>query len=110
MDEVKWIKMSTSLPNNRKIKQIRKLPNGDTIVLAWVFLMCLAGQINDDGMVYFTKEIPYTEEMLADEFDMEVNTIRLALNTFERFRMIEIVDNVFCLSSWEKWQATDELS
>jgi predicted phage replisome organizer len=108
--DVKWIKLSTGLPDNRKIKQIRKLPNGDTIALMWVFLMCLAGETNEDGMVYFTPEIPYTEEMLADEFNMEINTVRLALTTFQRFGMIEVVDNIICLAAWEKWQAVDSLA
>lgn len=110
MADIKWIKLSTGLPDNRKIKQIRKLPNGDTIALMWVFLMCLAGETNEDGMVYFTPEIPYTEEMLADEFNMEINTVRLALTTFQRFGMIEVVDNIICLAAWEKWQAVDSLA
>lgn len=109
MADVKWIKMSTGLPDNKKIKQIRKLPNGDTIALMWVFLMCLAGETNENGMVYFTTEIPYTDEMLADEFNMDVNTVRLGLTTFQKFGMIEIIDNIICLSSWEKWQSVDAL-
>jgi predicted phage replisome organizer len=108
--EVKWIKISTGFPDNRKIKQIRKLPNGDTIALLWVFLMCLAGETNEDGMIYFTPEIPYTEEMLADQFDIEINTVRLGLSTFQRFGMIDIVDDIMCLPSWEKWQSTDALA
>jgi uncharacterized phage protein (TIGR02220 family)/predicted phage replisome organizer len=108
--EVKWIKLATGLPDNRKIKQIRKLPDGNTIALMWVFLMCLAGDTNDEGMVYFTPEIPYTEEMLADEFDMDINTVRLGIVTFQKFGMIEVVDDIICLSSWEKWQAADKLA
>jgi uncharacterized phage protein (TIGR02220 family)/predicted phage replisome organizer len=108
--EVKWIKLATGLPDNKKIKQIRKLPDGNTIALMWVFLMCLAGDTNDEGMVYFTPEIPFTDEMLADQFDMDINTIRLGIATFQKFGMIEVVDKIICLSSWEKWQATDGLA
>lgn len=110
MADVKWIKLSTGLPDNRKIKQIRTLPNGDTIALMWIFFMCLAGNSNDDGFVFFTKEIPYTDEMLAEEFKMDINTIRLGLATFEKFGMLEIVNDFICLSAWEKWQSTDKLS
>lgn len=108
--EVKWIKLATGLPDNKKIKQIRKLPGGDTVALMWVFLMCLAGETNEDGMVYFTPEIPYTEEMLADQFSMDINTVKLGLATFQRFGMIQIIDDIICLSSWEKWQAVDGLA
>ena len=110
MADVKWIKLATGLPDNRKIKQIRRLPEGDTIALMWIFLMCLAGETNDDGMIYFTPEIPFTEEMLADQFSIDLNTIRLGLTTFQRFGMIEIVDDIICLPSWEKWQAVDKLT
>lgn len=110
MADVKWIKLATGLPDNRKIKQIRRLPDGDTIALMWVFLMCLAGEVNADGAVYFTPEIPYTEEMLADQFLMDIKTVRLGLQTFQQFGMIEIVDSIICLSTWEKWQAVDSLA
>lgn len=110
MADVKWIKMDTGLPDNKKLKQIRKLPNGDTIALMWVFLMCLAGDVNEQGLIYITPEVPYTDEMLAEEFRMDVNTIRLGLATFQKFGMIEIIDDVICLSTWEKWQNTDKLA
>lgn len=110
MADVKWIKLATGLPDNRKIKQIRKLPDGDTIALMWVFLMCLAGEVNDDGAVYFTPEIPYTDEMLSDQFAMDVKTVRLGLQVFQQFGMIEIIDQIICLSAWEKWQAVDGLA
>jgi len=110
MANVKWIKISTGFLDNRKIKQIRRLPEGDTIALMWVFLMCLAGEINNNGMVYFTPEIPYTDEMLADQFNMDIGVVRVALQTFQRFGMIEIVEGIICISSWEKWQSTDKLA
>ena len=108
--DVKWIKLSVGLPDNRKIKQIRRLPEGDSLALLWIFLMCLAGETNEDGLIYFTPEIPYTDEMLAEEFKMDVNTIRLGLKTFQNFGMLEIVDDIIKLDSWEKWQSTDRLA
>lgn len=110
MADVKWIKMSTGLPDNRKIKQIRNLPNGDSIALMWVFMLCLAGSVNEQGLIYITPEVPYTDEMLAEEFNMDLNTVRLGLATFQRFGMIEIIEDVIFLSAWEKWQSVDRLS
>ena len=96
--------------NSRKINQIRLLPDGDSIALMWIFLLCLAGQINDNGKIYFTSEIPYTDEMLAREFRMEVNTVRLALKTFQQFGMIEIIDEIILLDAWGKWQEVEKLT
>jgi len=104
MSEIKWIKIVTDMFANRKIKQIESLPDSDAILVIWLKLLCLAGNINDNGLIYFTKEIPYTDEMMASEFNKPVNTIRLALQTFEKFEMIEIINDVICISNWEKYQ------
>lgn len=110
MADVKWIKVSTGMfESNRKIKQIEMMPEGDTILVIWLKLLLLAGTINDRGAVYITPEIPYTDEMLANELRRPVATVRMALNIFESFGMIEIIDNVFYLSAWEKYQSTDKL-
>jgi predicted phage replisome organizer len=110
MADVKWIKLSIDIFNNRKIKQIECLPEGDAIVVIWVKLLCLAGTINDAGQIYFTKEIPYTDQMLANQFCRPLTTIQLALKTFEQFGMVEVIDNILCVSNWERYQNVDRLS
>lgn len=107
MSDVKWIKLQVDIFDNRKIKQIRKLPEGTDICLMWFQLMCLAGQINNYGQVYITQDIPYTVETLATEFDMPLQTVKLGLKVFEQFGMIEVIDNILKLSSWERYQSLE---
>ena len=109
MEDVKWIKVSTLLRTNRKIKYIRTLQNGDTLALLWVFLLCLAGDINDNGMIYLAPGVPYTTEMIAEEFNMDAKVVRYGLNTFHKFSMIALNDGVICISKWEKWQSVDKM-
>lgn len=104
MDGVKWVKIATNIFENRKIKQIETLPNGDSMIVIWVKLLCLAGNINDSGKVYLTEEIPYTVEMLSVELNRPLETIQSALNIFQKFGMIEITDDLICISSWGKYQ------
>lgn len=109
--EVKWIKVVTNMFNvNRKIKQIELMPDGDTILVIWLKLLLLAGDINDNGAIYITPEIPYTEEMLSNELRRPLTTVRMALSVFESFGMIEVENGVYYLSSWEKYQNTDKLA
>lgn len=110
MADVKWIKLTTDIFENRKIRQIECLPDGDSIIVIWVKLLCLAGSINDSGMLYITKEIPYTEQMLATQFNRPLATIQLAMKTFEQFGMLEVIDNVLHISNWEKYQNVDRLA
>lgn len=113
MADVKWIQIVTDIFDNRKIKQIERMPEGDAIIVVWFKILCLAGKCNKDGMIFFTDEIPYTEDMLATEFGMEqpqrLNVLRLALRTFEQFKMIEILEDVYCVSSWERYQNIEGL-
>lgn len=111
MAEVKWIKVSTDMfESNRKIKQIELMPEGDTILVIWLKLLLLAGNVNDGGNIYLTPEIPYTDEMLANELRRPLATVRMALSLFERFGMIEIIDDILHLSSWERYQNTEKLA
>ena len=111
MAEVKWLKVATDMfETNRKIKQIELMPEGDTILVIWLKLLLLAGNVNDGGVIYLTPEIPYTDEMLANELRRPLATVRMALSVFVKFGMIEIIDDILHLSSWEKYQSTDKLA
>lgn len=109
MGDVKWIKLSVDMFNNRKIRQIEFMPEGTSVLLVWVKLLCLAGQCNDNGRIYLTKEIPYTEEMLSQQFNTPLTTIRLALSVFQQFEMIDIDSDVIHISNWDVYQNTEGL-
>jgi len=109
MAKVQWIKLSTDVFDNRKIKQIEAMPEGDAILVIWFKLLVLAGKTNDNGMVYFSEDIPYTDDMLSVEFGRPIQIVRLALQTFVKFGMIEVTDDVFMLTGWEKYQNIDGL-
>lgn len=109
MGEVKWIKITTNMFDNRKIRQIRHLPEGNNIVLIWVMLLTIAGRCNANGMIFLTEDIPYTVEMLALELDFEVSVINMALKALKQFGMIVYDDEDFYISNWEEYQNADGL-
>lgn len=109
MADVKWIKLAVDMFDNRKIRQIETLPDGDGIIVIWVKLLCLAGITNDGGLVYFTREIPYTEQMLANYFQRPIALVQMALRVFQQFGMIDLVDDIIMVSGWEKYQSLDRL-
>lgn len=43
MAEAKWIKLATDIFTDDKIMLISALPKGDSIILIWIKLLCLAG-------------------------------------------------------------------
>ena len=105
MADVKWIKITTDMFDNRKIKHLRRLPDGNSIVLIWVMLLTLAGRCNSGGMIFLTENIPYTPKMLADELDFEESTVQLALHALEQLCMIQTNgDGFLAVTGWEKHQ------
>lgn len=111
MAEIKWIKITTDIFEDEKIDFIDSLPEKDTILIIWIKLLTLAGKVNDQGIIYLTPEIPYTEEMLAHKFKRPVNTVRLAFSTFVKLHLIEILENGnISIINWEKHQNIQQMS
>ena len=104
MADVKWIKITTDMFDNRKIRHLRRLPDGNNIVLIWVMLLTMAGRCNSSGMIFLTENIPYTPKMLADELDFEENTVKLALQALEQLNMIVTDQGFFSIAGWEEYQ------
>ena len=108
MTEVKWVKLYVDMFDKRKIKKIRRLPDGDKLLLLWIMLLVTAGKCNAGGMIYITENVPFDEEDLADEFDIELNTVRLALDIFVRLDMITLTaDGFITINGWEEYQNID---
>ena len=97
MSEVKWIKLVTEFFDDEKIKLIEAMPEADMVLVIWIKLLTLAGKKNMNGYIFLTKNIPYTDEMFSTLFNRPLNTVRLALNTFKNFGMInyEPIDGKF---------------
>ena len=106
MADIKWIKITTDIFDDEKILLIESLPDAYAIITVWFKLLCLAGKQNNSG-VFLMGRIPYTDKMLATIFRMKETTVKLALNTFEDFGMVEIVDGVITIPNWSKHQSLD---
>ena len=109
MSDVKWIKISTDIFNDEKLQAIGTLPDGNMIQLVWIKLLCLAGKCNEGGLLMVTRELPYTDEMLAKRFDMEIGQVQRALDIFQRAGMIDVIENIYMVSNWSKYQSTQSL-
>ena len=107
MADIKWIKITTDIFSDEKILLIEQMPDADCLLVIWFKLLCMAGKENNYGVFLMRNRMPYTEEMLATIFRRPLNTVRLALSTFEAFGMIEIEDEIITIPNWEKHQNID---
>lgn len=110
MADVKWIKLSTSMFDDEKIRLIEQMPDADTILIIWMKLLTQAGKTNSSGYIFLSENIPYTDEMLATIFNRPLSTVRLALKTFEELGMIGIDESSFIsITNWERHQNIEGL-
>lgn len=106
-----WVKLSTGLFNHRKILILQASPNGDSLIAFWVRLICMAGEINDDGLIYVTSNVPYTVTTLAKVTGKDEELVREALDSFQELDMIDIDDDGFIrLVKWAEHQNINALN
>lgn len=109
MSDIKWIKIVTDIFDDEKILLIESLPEADSIIVIWFKLLCLAGKQNNSGVFIMNNGIAYTDKMLATIFRRKEATVKMALDTFQQFGMIEIIEEAITIPNWGKYQSIDML-
>lgn len=105
MADVGWVRLSTRLFENRKIKYLLNQPKGAELVLLWVHLLCAAGTVNDGGRVYISQNVMYTPQSLAADFGVSKTIADKALTLFHDLELIEVEsDGCIQILGWEKHQ------
>jgi len=105
-----FIKLDINILNDSKIKFIRKMPDGDKILVLWLGLLCLGMKSGEPGVVEIGDGIPFTAETLSIELDIQLNTVKLGLETFVKFKMLEIWKNKeLFIVNFEKHQALGKI-
>lgn len=105
-----WFKLNMDIFSNRKIKYLRRFPDGDSIALFWIALLAEARRCNSDGKVFLTENIPYTPDMLAEEFNFEESTVKSALDAFYQLDMISTSNGFITITGWEDHQNAEGLA
>ena len=105
MPDIRWIKLTTEMFDDEKIRIIESMPEADTLIVLWIRLICIAGKTNDGGNIYLTPDIPYSLEHLAAIFNRPLNTVKLAMDVFIRLQMVTLHDDgTIFLPAFEKHQ------
>jgi predicted phage replisome organizer len=105
MRERKYVKLRVDMYEDTKFKIIDMKPERDVIHYIWNRIVLLAGKVNLEGELFLSKNIPYTIETLAIEFNREASQIKLALELFIELQMIELIQaNVYKVKNFAKHQ------
>jgi predicted phage replisome organizer len=104
-----WIKIMCNILDHRKIKMIRKSPEGNTLVLLWLLLLTEAGKCNRGGYLMISDNLSYTVETLSMVTDIPQPTVQLGLSIFSDLDMIDRKDGAIFIKNWRKYQSEDKL-
>jgi len=105
-----FIKLDINIMDDTKIKIIRKMPDGSKLFELWIGILCLAMKSSRAGTLEIGQGIPFTDEVLSDHLDIPLKTVRLGLQTFRKFNMIEVwQDGTIFISNFEKHQMLDKI-
>ena len=86
-----WLKLQDDFFKRHDIRIVENMPNGKDYVIFYLKLLCES--TSHDGLLRFSEEIPYNEEMLATITNTNIDIVRSAINVFEQLKMIELYDD-----------------
>lgn len=115
MAEVQWIRLMVGMFDGNSFKRIKRAKIGgvsyrDKLTAVWFELLDLAGKSNTNGYLIDNNEIPYHSfEDIATMLDREEKEIKLCMEFFINERMVEIVDDVYCLTNFMRYQNQEGL-
>lgn len=106
MAEVKWIKLATDMFEDEKILLTEGEKKGDSYIVIWLKLLCLAGRQNNSG-VFQIGDKPMTVKQFARLFHRSEALVKSAFELFEAYGMIKTVNGTVTLPNWGKHQSLD---
>lgn len=105
MRERKYVKFNVNMYDDTKFKIIDRMEKRDLINYVWTRLVVLVGKVNLEGELFLSRNISYTIETLAIEFNREVSEIELAIKTFIDLEMVELTkDKIYKVKNFAKHQ------
>lgn len=104
-----WIKIMCNILDHRKIKMLRKGPEGNTLVLLWMLMLTEAGKCNRGGYLMISDNLQYSAETLCMVTDIPLPVVQLGLTAFAGLDMIDQSDGAIYIKNWAKYQSEDKL-
>ena len=109
MAQVGWIKLSTDIFSNRKIKILLKEREGDTYFRIWIQILTIAGECNRDGGLYISDKTPFKIKDFTNIIGKSNKTLTKSLQKFVDLGMLILKDDTYFVKNWSKYQSADKL-
>ena len=105
MKERRYVKLRSDMYEDTKFKIIDTKPERDMIHCVWTKFLTLAAKVNLMGDLFMSRNLPYTIETLAIEFNRSEEQIKLAIDVFLELEMMELIDGrIYRVKNFAKHQ------
>lgn len=111
MGQVGWIKISTDIFSNRKIKILLKEKDGDTYFRLWIQILTIAGECNRNGGLYISDNVPFKIGRFYEHYrENPSKTFTKVFRKFIDLGMLIYKDNTYFVKNWNKYQSIEKLN
>lgn len=110
MEKVRWIKLSTDIFSNRKIKILLKERDGDTYFRMWIQILTIAGECNIGGGLYISDDSPFKIEDFTNIIGKSYKTFTKVLQKFVDLGMLIYKDDTYFVKNWNRYQSTEKFN
>lgn len=86
-----WLKLKEDFFEEKQIKYLRNLPDGDKLVIAYLKMQLKS--LRTEGFIKYDSILPSNEEELAMILDEDINIVKLMIGALLKTKAIEILDD-----------------
>ena len=104
-----WIKLNIDMFDKWQIKELRSLPEGDTAMIIYLYLLMQAVRSNQGGVLVFNEHIPITNTSIANQLGVKERTVDMAIQALIKLELLTDIDGVLKIVEMEKFQYTDPM-
>lgn len=106
----KWIKLNIDMFDQWQIKELRSLPDGDTAVVVYMYLLMQAVRSNHGGMLVFNEHIPITTASISNQLSIKERTVEMAIKALIQLELITDIDGILNVVGINDYTYTDPAS
>jgi predicted phage replisome organizer len=90
-----WMKLNEHFFDDDEMIFLKVQKNGYEYLYLWqrLLLKCLKTDPTNYGFLRFTNTIPYSPELLAELFGMNVDVVRVGITVFQKIGLLEILED-----------------
>ena len=109
MTSAKWLKLNIDMFDKWQIKELRSLPEGDTAMVIYLYLLTQAVRSNQGGVLVFNEHIPITNTSIANQLGIKERTVDMAIQALIQLELLTDVDGILNVVGLEEFMYTDPM-